>query len=340
MIRTFLFRSGLSLGVLGLLGFLACRPLPPPSPTPTATTTTTTTATPAATPTPSPKPPAEDERKHVAFVEQFVDFEKNQVNALWRCLFGRDGDGRRFTSAEQLSMALESALFADPRAYPARVTDECLSRALRAAKELPGLEPEPPADYVPTLEEYGKALTDLAGALSLWAERAPQRIETKRQENHVITCGETWSTTENPKKADPLAWSYDLFLHCAVPVLDTLKDGQQIIEYLATRCSPPKNQPLDTEFLTRLQKTCIAGAQTAPTKAPPKFKVTLDKFVAESDRFAQAIGSCFRRLNKKARSEDLESVGKAWERTINAGTRIRQIAASKINPAIPLPRSS
>lgn len=46
---------------------------------------------------------ARDTRKlHVAFAEQFAEFEKTQVNGFWRCLFGQDGDGRRFNAPEQL----------------------------------------------------------------------------------------------------------------------------------------------------------------------------------------------------------------------------------------------
>lgn len=315
------------MGVLGMLGFLACRPLPPPSSAPVAT--------PAATPAPAPTSgqPSADSRKHVAFAEQFAAFEKNQVNASWRCLFGKDGDLRRFSSAEQLSLALESALFADPRSFPGHVSENCVAKALRAAKEAPGLVPEPPADYQQALDEYGKALTELAGALSLWAERAPQRIETKRIEQRVNQAGETWSTIANPNNPDPAAWSYDVFLRCAVPELDTLKDSQQLLEHLAAKCIQKRDQPLDAEFFSRLQKTCIPGAQTAPAKAPPKFKLTFNKLAADYDRLSQAFGACFRKMNKSVRAEDLESVGKAWERTISAGSRIREITASKINPA-------
>lgn len=229
-------------------------------------------------------------------------------------------------------MALESALFTDPRAYPARVTEECASKALRAAKAIADFDPEPPVDYHPTLEEYGKALTELASAFSLWAERAPQRIETKLFADQVSHAGDVWSTTANVNKAEPDAWSYGVFLRCAVPQIDTLRDSQQLLEYLASKCIQKKDQPLDLEFLTRLQKTCVPGAQTAPAKAPPKFKATFEKFAADYDRMYQAFGACFRKMNKTARAEDLESVGKAWERAINASTKLRQIAASKIDP--------
>lgn len=71
-------------------------------------------------------------------------------------------------------------------------------------------------------------------------KRAGQRVEVKQQQNQVTAAGETWSTIENLNEADPLAWSYDRFLHCAVPELEKLNDSQQLLirQILASQINP------------------------------------------------------------------------------------------------------
>src|SRR5262249_11195782 len=45
-------------------------------------------------------------KAHITFMEGYQDFEKNQVGAFWKCLFGKDGDGRRFNAPEGLNATL------------------------------------------------------------------------------------------------------------------------------------------------------------------------------------------------------------------------------------------
>ena len=327
-------RSRGALCGLGLLGLLACRSAPAPqqeaAPAPAAVA-----AKPAAPQSPeSPGSPDRPRLPHIRFAEQFSAFEKDRVNPLWRCLFGRDrGDGHFFRSAEQLNLALEDALFTDPRAFPSHVIEQCLPHPLRAARSLGDLEPEPPPEYRPALADYGKALTDLASALSLWAEGAAPRIESKVLEKQLVQDGEAWSTTNNLSAADPVAWRYDAFLHCAVPELDRLKDSQALLETLATRCIARSGQPADAEFLERLHGTCLPAAKTSPAKAPPRFKATWDKLAADYDRLSQGFGVCFRRMNKTRKRPGLEELDSAWERSLGASSQIRQLLSAQLGAA-------
>jgi hypothetical protein len=267
---------------------------------------------------------------HVAFMEQFAEFEKGQVNLFWRCMFGKEGDGRRFNAPEALNASVEQALFTDPKEFPAKVTNDCVPKALKAAKGVNEFTPPAPADYKVALDDYGKALAGLANTINTWAEGAPKRVETKTREQKITQAGETWSTTANPNKADPDAWRYDKFLHCSIPDLDKLKDGQALLEFLASKCIAKKGQSIDVEFLNKVRDTCIPDAQEPPAKAPATFKAAFTKFAPDFDRLTQAWGSCFRKMNKESKKDDLESFDKAWVQSLNASTEIRKIGKGQL----------
>ena len=55
--------------------------------------------------------------------------------------------------------------------------------------------------------------------------------------------------TTKANKAEALAWQYDKFLHCAVPDIDKLKDGQALLEFIAAKCTRQKGKEIDVEFL-------------------------------------------------------------------------------------------
>ena len=262
-------------------------------------------------------------KKHVAFMENFQEFEKNQVGAFWKCLFGKEGDGRRFNSPEQLNMQIETALYADPKTFPEKVNNECAPKALKAAKGVNDVDPLP--EYAPAVDTYGKTLAALANTIQVWAEGAPKRVETKLREQKITQAGSTWSTTANPNKAESLAWQYDKFLHCAVPDIDKLKDGQALLEFLASKCVQRKGQDIDQAFLAMLRDTCIPEAQEAPAKQPPTFKATFNKYGAEYERLDPAFASCFRKMNKESKKDDLVQFDQAWVDWINGSSGVRSV---------------
>jgi hypothetical protein len=262
-------------------------------------------------------------RKHIGFMENFQEFEKNNVGAFWKCLFGKDGDGRRFNSPEALNMQIETALYSDPKTYPEKVNNECLPKALKASKGVNDIDPLP--EYAPALDTYGKTLAALANTLQVWSEGAPKRVETKLREQKIAQAGSTWSTTANPNKGESLAWQYDKFLHCAVPDIDKLKDGQALLEFIASKCVQRKGQEIDTAFLTKLRDTCIPEAQEAPPKQPATFKGTFNKFGAEYERMDQAFNACFRKMNKESKKDDLVQFDQAWVDWINGSSGVRSV---------------
>lgn len=270
--------------------------------------------------------------QHAEFMEQFVEFEKKTANDFWRCLFGKEGDGRRYNEPSQLNGAIETALYADPKTFPDKVSKECVPKALDASAKAAKLNPPSGANYEPAIKKYSEALAALANTINTWSEGAGKRVEVKLRENKVVSAGETWSTTADLKKADPAAWQYDVFLHCAVPEIDSMKETQNLLEYLAKRCTENKSMgfKIDPEFLTKLREKCIPAAQEVPAKAPATFKKTFEKFAAEYDRLAQAWGSCFRKMSKEAKKDDLEQFDRAWVDSVNFSTEIRKIGAENL----------
>jgi hypothetical protein len=265
---------------------------------------------------------------HIAFMEGYQEFEKNQVAAFWKCLFGKDGDGRRFNAPEALNAQLESQLFGDPKTYPEKVNSDCVPKALKASKAIKDLSSPP--EYDEALDKYGKSLAALANTLQVWCEGAPKRIETMEKEQKVKSAGETWSTTANPAKAESAAWQYDKFLHCAVPDVDKLKDSQALLEFIATKCVQKKGQEIDQAFLARLRDTCIPEAQEAPPKQSPNFKATFNKYSADYDRMTQAFGLCFRKMKKESKKDDLAQFDQAWADWINGSSTVRQVAVKSL----------
>lgn len=269
---------------------------------------------------------------HANFMQEFVDFEKKSVNEFWKCLFGKDADGRRWNEPSQLNGAIESALYADPKTFPEKVSGTCVKKALDASAAATKLNPPAGYGYEAAIKKYSESIAALANTLNTWSESAGKRVEVKLRENKVVTAGETWSTTADLKKPDPLAWQYDVFLHCALPEIDTLKDTQAVLETLAKRCTNNSKMgfKIDSEFLGKLRDKCIPAAQEAPTKAPATFKKTFEKFAAEYDRLAQAWGSCFRAMNKEAKKDDLDQFDKAWVDSVNSSTDIRKIGSENL----------
>ena len=263
---------------------------------------------------------------HVTFMESFAAFEKDQVGAFWKCMFGKDGDGRRFNAPEQLNMSIETNLYSDPKTYPEKVSSECVKKAMLATSRVKDLSP--PAEYETAVDEYGKALAALANTLNTWAESAPKRVEIKLREKKIDDAGNAWSTTANVNKAEPAAWLYDKFLHCAVPEIDKFKDTQGLLEFLADKCVQKKGKEIDQAFIGKLRDTCIPESQEEPAKAPPTFKGTFNKFSGEYDRMAQAWGFCFRKMNKESKKDDLQQVDQAWVTWLNSSTGVRKIGAA------------
>src|SRR6185312_1474075 len=100
--------------------------------------------------------------------------------------------------------------------------------------------------------------------------------------------------------------AYDRFLHCAVPGVDKMKDGQALVEYLFKQCKDPK-------YLDTLQNTCGKEVTTDNPLAPVSggFKTAVGKLAAD-DRELSAFDDCLRKSRKSKRTDDAGDVGRTW----------------------------
>ena len=259
---------------------------------------------------------------HAAVMQQFQDIEKNEVvGKFWACLLGQGVDPGMFPNNLALSQRLEGALGTDPKNYPAKVSEECTPKAIDAKHKVEGMTA--PAVYDAALKDYGKSLADLATAFDHWAKIAPTHLAEREVGAKVGTYGSAWHSFQGGKPGNDVI-AYDRFLHCAVPGVDKMKDGQALVEFLFAQCKDPK-------YLDRLQNECGKEVTTegTPQLATPGFKTALAKLQAD-DRELSAFDDCLRKSRKSKRTDDSEEVGRAWLAYMEAGRKVREVGKAAL----------
>jgi hypothetical protein len=254
---------------------------------------------------------------HAAVMKQFADIEKDEVvGKFWACLFGPGVDPGTFPNNIALTQRMEASFNVDPKSYPGRVQEECTPKAVDAKHKIEGLQA--PEAYQDALKKYAKSLADLASGFDHWARIAPSHLAERMVGKKVGEDGSAWHSFAGGKPAADVI-AYDRFLHCAVPEVDKLKDGQALVELLFKQCKDPK-------FLDRLQNECgkevtAEGVTQVPS---PGFKTALGKLQAD-DRELSAFDDCLRKGRKNKRSDDDSEVSKAWMDYMEAGREVRKI---------------
>ena len=260
---------------------------------------------------------------HVAVMNQFQDIEKNEVvGKFWACLLGQGVDPGMFPNNLALSQRLEGAFGVDPKNYPTKVREECTPKAIDAKHKVEGITA--PAMYDAALKDYGKSLSDLAAAFDNWAKLAPSHLAEREVGAKVGTYGAAWHSFAGGKPGNDVI-AYDRFLHCAVPGVDKMKDGQALVEFLFKECK-------DQKYLDHLQNECGKEVTTegTPQLATPGFKTALSKLQAD-DRELSAFDDCLRKSRKAKRSDDSEEVGRAWLAYMEAGRKVREVGKQALS---------
>ena len=184
---------------------------------------------------------------HVGVMKQFQEVEKQQViGKFWACLLGAGVDPGMFQNNLALAQRLEGAFSVDPKNYPTKVREECTPLAIDAKHQIESISA--PAMYDAPLKAYAKSLSDLSAAFDSWSKVAPAHLAEREVGAKVGTDGAAWHAFAGGKPA-PEVVVYDRFLHCAVPGVDKMKDGQELVEYLFKQCKDPK-------YLDHLQAVC------------------------------------------------------------------------------------
>jgi hypothetical protein len=254
---------------------------------------------------------------HAGVMKQFADVEHDEVvGKFWACLLGNGVDPGTFPNNLALSQRLEGAFMTDPKNYPSKVSEECTPKAVDAKHRVESIQA--PAVYDAAFKAYEQSLDDLAKAFDSWAKTAPTHLAERELGVKVGNFGNAWHSFAGGKPgADVIA--YDRFLHCAIPTVDKMKDGQAVVEYLFKECK-------DQKYLDHLQNECgkEVTAEGVPQMATPGFKTALGKLQGD-DRELSAFDDCLRKSRKTKRSDDSEEVGRAWLAYMEAGRKVREI---------------
>lgn len=260
---------------------------------------------------------------HANVMKQFADIEKDEVvGKFWTCLFGPGVDPGAFPNNLALGMRLDGAFATDPKTYPEKVREECTPKAIDAKHKVESIN-APPV-YADAFKAYEASLQQLSQAFDDWAKIAPSHVAEKMVAQKVDADGAAWHQFQEGKPT-PEVIAYDRFLHCAVPGIDKMKDGQAEVEFLFNSCKDPK-------YLDHLQNDCgkevtAEGVMQAPT---PGFKATLAKLQAD-DREQSAFDHCLHKSRAAKRSDDSEAVGKAWMAYMDAGHKVREIGKEALS---------
>jgi hypothetical protein len=257
----------------------------------------------------------DERKKHAEFIEAFQAVEKEEVAKFWLCVLGQGADAGMFPDNLALGARITSQFGVDPKGYPTKVREECTIKAKDAKNAVEKLTA--PSAYEESLKKYANALKDEGDALDAWGKVAPAQIEDMQIAKKMPQALAAYQAFEGKKPPDDVV-NYDEFLRCAVPTVDTLKDGQAMLEILAKECKKP-------EFTGKLVDVCGKKLIADPAPAAHKLLIATQKKMGAEARQEQAFDDCMRRGRKGKRRDDLADVGKAWLSWQTAGADIRKI---------------
>ena len=201
-----------------------------------------------------------------------------------------------------MSQRIEGAFGTDPKNYPAKVREECTPKAIDAKHKIESIQA--PDVYDPVLKGYAKSLADLSTAFDSWSKVAPTHLAEREVGAKVGNFGAAWHAFAGGKPGNDVV-AYDRFLHCAVPGVDKMKDGQALVEFLFKQCK-------DAKYLDHLQNECgkevtTEGALLLPTSG---FKAAVTKLPGRRPR---ALG--VRRLSaQEPQDEAKRRLRRGWPR--------------------------
>jgi hypothetical protein len=259
---------------------------------------------------------------HANVMKQFADVEKDEVTGKFlACLFGNNTDPAQIPNNLALAQRVETAFMTDPKNFPNKVREDCTPKAIDARHKAEAITA--PAEYDAAFKKYEQSLTDLAAAFDEWAKLAPSHLEERMMGKKVQDDGTAWHAFAGGKPAADVI-AYDRFLHCAIPGVDKMKDGQAIVEFLFKECK-------DQKYLDRLAGECgkEVTAEGVPQAPSAGFKTAVGKFAAD-DRELQAFNHCLHKGRSAKRSDDSEGIGKAWVGYMQAGHDLREIGKKEL----------
>ena len=156
---------------------------------------------------------------------------------------------------------------------------------------------------------------------------APAQLAECEVGAKVGTDGAAWHSFAGGKPGNDVI-AYDRFLHCAVPGVDKMKDGQALVEFLFKQCKDPEY--LDrcrTSAARRSRPKARRGCRRRASR-PPSAKLAAD------DRELSAFDDCLRKSRKRKRRDDSDRGRQAPGWTyMEAGRKVREIGKEALGRA-------
>jgi hypothetical protein len=258
----------------------------------------------------------QDERKmHAKVMEDFAAIERNEVGKFWSCVIGPGTDAGMFPDNLALSARITSQFGQDAKNYPNKVREDCTPKAIDASHKVTDIKA--PSAYDEALKKYAASLKELASSLDAWTKIAPAQVQDMEIGKKMDSAGAAWHGFAGGKPDNDVI-AFDHFIHCAVPTVDTMKDGQALVEFLFASCKKP-------EYVQKLNDECGKQLIADPVGQPTKSWQAPIKKLGADDRDLSAFDDCMRKGRKGKRRDDLADVGKAWVGWQEAGRDVRKI---------------
>ena len=258
---------------------------------------------------------------HARFMEEFRNYETEDLGKYWACMLGPGTIGTNVNTPNAITQKIDQQFASDFRNYPTKVREECGQKAKDAADKANALQMLP--QYTSAVAEYGKSIMAMQSALEDWSKVAPEQIQTKMVAKNLEEYGDAWHAFSGGAPT-PEVIAYDQFLHCAVPDVDTkYKDDIELGKYIYETCKK------DPAYGDKLQEECgklITGKPAAPTKA---WKATQAKF-GSGEAEGKSLLSCLKKSRKGKMKDNLSPVGEQWIKFREAREVVLKIGADAL----------
>ncbi len=259
---------------------------------------------------------------HAKFMEEFRDFEKEELGKFWSCAIGPNADGTTIAVPDQITTKVDQNFASDFRNYPTRVREECAQKAKDAATKANALMMLPA--YTAPIDAYGKSIIAMSDGLEEWSKAAPEQVQTKMVGKNVDEYGNAWHSFAGGAPS-PEVIAYDQFLHCAVPDADTkYKDSLELATKIHDSCK-------DTKYRDKLQEECGKLVTDKPAQPTKSWKTAQQKFGPDDEtRELSAIADCLKKARKAKLKDNLSPVGLLWVKFREAREVVLKVGADAL----------
>jgi hypothetical protein len=263
----------------------------------------------------------QNERKaHAALLDSFANIEKDDLGKFWGCLLGPNVNIEAIPDNLVLVGRITGQFGLDPTTYPQKVNVTCTPMAIDAMHKVESLSG--PAVYTDALKKYAGSLKELATSLDAWSRIAPAQVQDMQVAKLLDSDSAAWHSFAGGKPPKEVE-AYDRFLHCAIPDVDKMKDGQAEVEFLFKQCK-------DAAYLTKLDSACGKELTDEMAMGGSKNLVATQRRLASDSRETEAFDDCLRSARKSKRRDDFAEVGKAFVSWTMAGADIRKIGKAAL----------